>query len=122
MLPTVGESVSVFAGTIRVTLPSAGETTTSGSDGGTRFGSRKKKAIKSATRNRNPETYQKPRKAVAAPSSTGLTIYGMLSLTILNANQPQQRGQATLPHLFYFWAPKAKNKSGRVPPLLAKIL
>src|SRR6185436_16428574 len=64
---------------------SAGETTTSGSDGGTRFGSRKKNAIKSVNSKRNPATHQKPKAAAATPSSTGITIYGMLSFTIRNA-------------------------------------
>lgn len=68
---------------MRVTRPSAGETTTSGSDGGTRFGSRKKNAIKSATTKRNAATYQKPSTAAAIPNSAGTKIYGTLSLTML---------------------------------------
>src|ERR1044072_5438255 len=84
MLTTVDASASAAIGPTRVTRPSAGETTTSGSDGGTRFGSRKKNAIKSVNRKRNPATHQKPKTAAAALSSTGTTIYGMLSLTILN--------------------------------------
>ena len=42
--------------------------------GGTRFGSRKKNAMKSATRKRNPATYQNPSAADAAASTTGTTI------------------------------------------------
>ena len=71
-------------GSIRVTRPSAGDTTTSGSDGGTRFGCRKKKAIKSATMNRIADTYQYPNAAAATPNSAGTRIYGMLSLTSRN--------------------------------------
>src|SRR6185503_11486903 len=84
ILTTVGASASAAIGPTRVTRPSAGETTTSGSDGGTRFGSRKKNAIKSVNRKRNPATHQKPNAAAAAASNTGITIYGMLSLTIGN--------------------------------------
>ena len=68
---------------MRVTRPSAGETTMSGSDGGTRFGSRKKNAIKSATTKRNAATYQKPSTTAAIPNSAGTKIYGTLSLTML---------------------------------------
>src|ERR1700752_1344230 len=85
MLTTVGASASAAMGPTLVTRPSAGDPTTSVSDGGTRLGSRKKNAIKSATRKRNPATYQYPRAVAAAASSTGITIYGILSLTILNA-------------------------------------
>src|ERR1041384_724595 len=84
ILTTVGASASAAIGPTRVTRPSAGDTTTSGSVGGTRFGSRKKNAIKSVNRKRNPATHQNPNAAAATPSSTGTTIYGMLSLTILN--------------------------------------
>jgi len=73
-------------GSIRVTRPSAGDTTTSGSDGGTRFGCRKKNAIKSATMNRIADTYQYPNAATATPNIAGTKIYGILSLT--NLNQP----------------------------------
>ena len=69
---------------IRVTRPSAGDTTTSGSDGGTRFGCRKKKAIKSATTKRIADTYQYPNAAAATASTNGTRMYGMLSLTIRN--------------------------------------
>src|SRR6185503_6430959 len=84
ILTTVGASASAAIGPTRVTRPSAGETTTLGSDGGTRFGSRKKHAIKSVNRKRNPATYQNPKAAAATPSSTGITMYGILSLTIRN--------------------------------------
>src|ERR1041385_6743241 len=93
MLTTVGESAAAFAGPIRVTFPSAGDTTTSGSVGGTRFGSRKKNAMKSATRNRNAATYQNPKTAAAAASSTGTTIYGMLSLTNLTCFFSRKKAQ-----------------------------
>ena len=73
-------------GSIRVTRPSAGDTTTSGSDGGTRFGCRKKNAIKSATMKRIADTYQYPNAATATPNIAGTKIYGILSLT--NVNQP----------------------------------
>src|ERR1044072_8042731 len=78
--------VPAALGPIRVTRPSAGETTTSGSDGGTRFGSRKKNAIKSATTKRKPDTYQKPNAAAAMANSNGTRMYGTLSLTIRNAS------------------------------------
>src|ERR1043165_4136898 len=84
MLTTFGASASSDIGPTRVTRPSAGETTTSVSDGGTRFGSRKKNAIKSVNRKKTPATHQKPKAAAPAASSTGITIYGMLSLTIGN--------------------------------------
>ena len=84
ILTTVGASASSDIGPTRVTRPSAGETTRSGSVGGTRFGSRKKNAIKSVNRKRNAATHQNPSAAAPAASSTGITIYGMLSLTILN--------------------------------------
>src|SRR5689334_13384576 len=66
----------------RVTRPSAGDTTTSGSEGGTRFGSRKKNAMKSVTTRRNAAIYQKPSTAVATAITPGTKMYGMLSLTI----------------------------------------
>src|ERR1700741_1506723 len=98
ILTTVGESASSLIGPTRVTRPSAGETTTFGSEGGTRFGSRKKNAIKSATRKINPATYQNPKAAAAAASSTGITIYGILSLTIRNAGTYNVSGRQTAGH------------------------
>src|SRR6185295_9786047 len=107
MLTTVGASASAAIGPTRVTRPSAGETTTSGSDGGTRFGSRKKNAIKSVNRKRNPATHQKPKAAAATASSTGTTIYGILSLTMLNSYLPN------LKHLFATSVPLLWLKRGR---------
>jgi len=95
---TVDASPPAPLAPIRVTRPSAGETTTSGSDGGTRFGSRKKNAIKSVNRKRNPATYQKPSTAAATPSSTGITIYGILSFTIRNAGTYGVEGSQTADH------------------------
>ena len=74
---------------IRVTRPSAGDTTTSGSDGGTRFGCRKKKAIKSATMIKTPDTYQYPNAAAPTPNTAGTRMYGMLSLTMRNFQSPR---------------------------------
>jgi len=85
ILMTVGESALAVVGPIRVTRPSAGETTTSGSFGGTRLGSRKKKAMKSAMTKSNAATYQNPNTAAATPSNAGTKIYGTLSLTIPNS-------------------------------------
>jgi hypothetical protein len=67
---------------MRVTFPSAGETTTSGSDGGTRFGSRKKNAMKTATNNNHNPVNHKPKRLAATLNTSGTMMYGMLSLTI----------------------------------------
>src|SRR5829696_175038 len=94
ILITVGESASWATGPTRVTFPSAGETTTSGSEGGTRLGSRKKKAMNSATTKSSAATIQYPNTAAATASTSGTEIYGMLSLTMPTSYRPYVKGDA----------------------------
>src|SRR5688572_27748337 len=84
MLTTVGDPGSDATGFTRVTRPSAGATTTFGSSGGTRCGSRKKYAIKAATIRNNTLTYHNPRIAVAILTNSGTRMNGIPSRTILN--------------------------------------
>lgn len=83
ILTRVGELISSgVKRLIRVTRPSAGETMTSGSDGGILLGSRKKKAINSAIKRKNAPTYQSPRANDPIVRIVGTTTNGMLSLTM----------------------------------------
>src|SRR5688500_17924 len=83
MLTTVGDPGSDATGFTRVTRPSAGATTTFGSSGGTRCGSRKKYAIKAATIRNNTLTYHNPRIAVAILTNRGTKMKGMPSRSLL---------------------------------------
>ena len=83
MLIRVGAFASVAGDSIRVTRPSAGDTTTFRSFGGTRFGSRKKNAMNSATKKNSRPTYHSPKAVVATLTTSGTTMYGILSRTIL---------------------------------------
>src|SRR6185503_15952537 len=89
MLTTVGEPGSEATGLTRVTRPSAGATTTRGSSGGTRCGSRKKNAMKAATINKTNPTYHSPSIVVAIPRISGTRMNGMPSRTILKFNMPR---------------------------------
>ena len=110
-------TVPGFCGSIRVTRPSAGDTTTSGSDGGTRLGWRKKYAIKSATTIKIADTYQNPTKNAAMANTSGTRMYGMLSLTKRNALYPTV--DPALPRSVLL-RPRSINLISRRGPLTSK--
>ena len=94
ILMTVGESVCSGANVfMRVTRPSAGETTTLASVGGTRVGSRKKKAINKTMKMKNANTYQKPKAADTRPNISGTTMNGILSRAMANLLFLAKRGR-----------------------------